>query len=191
MSHAEHVIAATPVSAAAFAPFGALVTAAAPDADRLASDLYEGRDDTALATTLDADHPVQLLSLRSRRWDLRVRFLERHHEIGQAFLPVGGTPYAVVVAAPGASESEHGLPPLDAVHAFVVPGDVAVVLHRGTWHEPPLALVDGGTSLVTSHAALTAALGGGFDAEGEIHHGDVDKRDVTRRTGVEVRVQLP
>ena len=41
------------------------------------------------------------------------------------------------------------------MHAFVVPGDAAVNLRRGTWHEVPFPLVDGGITLVTSHAGVT------------------------------------
>ena len=189
MSLTEHLLVAAPVTREAFAPFGSLLAVGGPG--RLASDLYEGRDDTALAATLDSDHPVQLLALRSERWDRRVRYLERHVEIGQAFLPLGGRPYAVVVAEPDAPETDDGLPSLEALSVFVVPGDVGVVLHRGTWHEPPLAVEDEGMWLVTSHAALTAALDAGFDAGGEIHAGDVDKRAVTARAGVEVHVRLP
>jgi ureidoglycolate lyase len=65
------------------------------------------------------------------------------------------------------------------------------VLHRGTWHEPPFTLSQGGMALVTSHRALTEALGSPRDENGEIARGDVEKLAVTHRTGRHVRVQLP
>lgn len=44
---------------------------------------------------------------------------------------------------------------LAEMRAFHVPGDAAIQIHRGTWHENPFPLRDGQWFLVTSHAALT------------------------------------
>lgn len=63
----------------------------------------------------------------------------------------------MVVAPPERREEANGLPALDATRAFLVPGDVAVQVHRSTWHENPFPLVHGTRMLVTSHAALTRA----------------------------------
>ena len=46
---------------------------------------------------------------------------------------------------------------MSELRAFWVPGDSAIQIHRATWHENPMAKVDGTHLLVTSHANLTLA----------------------------------
>lgn len=177
-----------PLTAKAFAPYGEVISTAGRES--LGYDLYGDRDDNFVAGSLESDHHVEVLLTRQHIREYRINFLERHFEIAQAFIPLGGNPFLCVVARPDAPE-EHGLPRLDEVRAFWVPGDAGLTLHRGTWHEPPFPLSSGATMVVTSHRALTEALGSTPDENGEIHWGDVDKRHVTSRTGVELRIQLP
>lgn len=183
-----HFITAEPVTPEAFAPFGRVIAPSA--ASDLEYDLYEGKDDTRLGPVIECDHPTETLILRSVLREFRVRYLERHVEIEQAFLPLSGQPFVSAVAAPDAP-LENGLPALDSVRAFFVPAGTGLVIHRGTWHEPPFPLSHGQVTLVTSHRALTEALGSERDENDEINHGDVEKRNVTGRTGVELRIALP
>jgi ureidoglycolate hydrolase len=89
-----------------------------------------------------------------RKRDFSALFLERHAQLSQTFVPLGGKAFLMVVAAKDA-RLENGLPAEDQIRAFVVPGDCAVQLFRSTWHENPFALEAEQTLLVTSHAALT------------------------------------
>lgn len=179
---------ARPLTVGAFAPFGEVISAAGRES--LGYDLYGERDDNFVAGSLASEHPLEVLLIRQHIRDYRINFLERHFEIAQAFIPLGGNPYLCVVARADAPQ-ENGLPELGEVQAFFVPGDTGLSLHRGTWHEPPFPLAQGATMVVTSNRALTEALGSEPDEQGEIHTGDVDKRHVTNRTGVELRIQLP
>ncbi|HEY0877382.1 MAG TPA: ureidoglycolate lyase [Zeimonas sp.] len=80
-----------------------------------------------------------LAVFRARRTALPfvLRTLERHRLGSQTFVPLGGAPFAVVVAW-GASAPE---PP--SMRAFRVDGRSGVTIARGIWHHPLLALADG------------------------------------------------
>jgi ureidoglycolate lyase len=172
----------------AFEPFGDVL---APEGlERLPIELYGGTFDSYRAGVLGSDRPVEFLVSRCRVREFRVHFLERHVELTQTFVPLGGAPFVVVVARPEARQ-EFGIPAFEEVRAFLVRGDVAVNLRRGTWHEPPFPLVDGTLMLFTSHLMLTRGLESGLDGRNEIDRQDVEKRNVTERAGYVLRVALP
>jgi ureidoglycolate lyase len=187
-AEAVKTITAEVLTREAFAPFGEILTLEGED--RLPIDLYGDRIDVFRPALIHADTPIEWLLVRSRIREFRVHFLERHEDLAQAFIPLAGHPFVSVVAAPDARE-ENGLPAFDEVHAFLVPGDRGIQIHKRTWHEPPFPLTDGGLCLITSHQALTAGLGSKLDEKREIHQLDVDKRNVTERTGYVLKVQLP
>jgi ureidoglycolate lyase len=181
-------IVAEPLTTEAFAPFGEVLTLEGQE--RLPIDLYGDRIDVYRPALIHADTPIEWLLVYLRLREFRIHFLERHEELAQAFVPLAAHPFISVVAAPDARE-EDGVPAFDEVRAFIVPGDRGIQIHRGTWHEPPFPLVDGALCLVTSHQALTAGLGSELDERREIHRLDVDKRNITERTGKILKVQLP
>jgi ureidoglycolate lyase len=172
----------------AFAPFGDVLSD--EGLERLPIDFYGERFDFFRAGDFESDQPVEWLISRGRIREFRILFLERHLELTQTFIPLAGHPFVLAVAAPDALE-EDGIPALHAIHAFLVPGDRAVNLHRRTWHEPPFPLVDGALCLYTSHKSLTRGLTGGLDARGEVDLLDVEKRNITERAGFVLRIELP
>ena len=83
------------------------------------------------------------------------------------------------------------MPALDEVRAFVLPGDAAAMMHRGTWHEAPFALRDGGIFFVISQQPLNRSVRADRDGNGEIANAPiVERRNVTLRTGIELRIRL-
>jgi len=74
-----------------------------------------------------------------------VKILERHPLGSQAFVPLGGRPYLVVVAPPGELE-------LAAIRVFLARGDQGVNYAKGTWHHFLLALEDVSDFLVIDRA---------------------------------------
>jgi len=183
-----HVVRAEVLTAQAFEPFGSVI--AIENGERLNIDLYGDQMIVFRCGTVDSDVPVDLLISRSSIREFVVRFLERHHKLAQTFIPLDGAPFITVVARPNAEET-NGLPALDEIHAFLVPGKTAVTLRRGTWHEPPYPLTNNATRLATTHAQLTVGLQTALDAHNEIHYDDVDKRNVLERSGHLVRIGLP
>jgi ureidoglycolate lyase len=181
-------VTARPLEAEAFERFGSVLAATG---ERRPIDLYGGSIDVYRGGPIDADVPVEFLLSRSSVREFRVTFLERHMLLAQSFFPLAGGGFVSVVAAPDAELSEHGIPAFDEIHAFLVPAACGITLHRGTWHEPPYPLGDGMIRLTTSHADLTHGLESALDERGEISRLDVDKRNITERSGVVVRIALP
>jgi ureidoglycolate lyase len=175
------------LSPEAFSPFGVVMEA---KGERRSIDLYGGTVDVYTAGSIDADVPVEVFMSRSSVRKLRVHFLERHMLLAQTFVPLCGTPFIVCVARPDAEEDEHGIPLVEEVRAFVVPGDTALTIHRGTWHEPPFPLQENSLRLTTTHAALTSGLESTLNEHGEINQNDVEKRNVTARSGYVLRLEL-
>jgi ureidoglycolate lyase len=103
----------------------------------------------------ETDQPIEWFIAEGFRRVPEALFLERHKAITQTFIPLGNDPFVMLVAPPDAEEGPDRLPLAALMRAFIVPGNAAVQLHRGTWHENPFPLRDGQRFLVTSHAALT------------------------------------
>ena len=111
-----------PISAAAFAPFGVLVTIL-PGVARV--------NFTAPVENLRTHARANLAMVRPPVTDLplRIDLMERHRFSTQAFIPLCGV-QAVLLVAPGGDDG----PDLDAARAFLVPGDVGFSYHVGVWH---------------------------------------------------------
>jgi len=122
-------LALRPISAAEFAPFGALVPGPV-DATRIdcSEPLANLRAGAAphLYTTLV---PVSALPLTLRQ-------MERHAFSSQTFMPLDVGRYLVAVA-PAAGPA---MPDVDRLVAFVVPAGLGITYRAGTWHHPMTAL---------------------------------------------------
>jgi ureidoglycolate lyase len=176
----EQTIAVEPISREAFAPFGDVL--AHQGLTPLGTKLYGDKISTCRGPAFESDQPVEFLLMKSAIRDFRIVYLERHLELTQTFIPLAGNPFVIVVARPNAAEDD-GVPRIDEIKAFQVPGSMGVNIHRGTWHEVPFPVVEGGLMLVTSHQSLTRGLESGLNQQREIYKLDVEKRNVTERTG--------
>jgi ureidoglycolate lyase len=136
-----------------FAQFGRLLT---PEGrKRLPVNTYGDKLDL-YREDFSSDQPIEWFIFQGRkRWN-GVLFLERHQQLTQTFIPLGGKAFYTVVA-PANCKEENGFPALSEMRAFIVPGDAAIQLFRATWHENPMPVQDDTRMLVTSHAALTYA----------------------------------
>lgn len=152
-THTTRKLKVETVTSEAFQAFGHVLS---PDGrTRLPINTYGEKLDL-YRNGFESDQPIEWFIFAGRtRWN-GVLFLERHQQLTQTFIPVGGKGFYTVVAKPGCRE-ENGFPALSEMRAFYVPGDVAIQLHRATWHENPMPQQDNTRMLVTSHAALTLA----------------------------------
>jgi len=135
-----------------FAPFGVILMP--HGRERLPVNTYGDRLNL-FREGFETDQPIEWFIVEGKRRPFSALFLERHMQITQAFIPMNGDGFVTIVAPPGAEFEANGLPRFDQTRAFLVPGDRAIQLHRGAWHENPFPLKDGQFFLVTSHAALT------------------------------------
>jgi ureidoglycolate lyase len=182
-----HSVVAEPLDQDSFANFGHVISLDA--LDELPINWYRGANTVKGPVALEADIPVEYLLLRSAVRPLQMRYFERHSRLTQTFIPLDGSPFVFLAAAPDA-RTENGFPVLDEIRAFLSPGRTGVNIHRGTWHEPAFPLVDGQLTIVTSHRDLTIGLQTAPDTNGEVLGFDLDKRSV-KRLGVSVSIRLP
>ena len=143
---------AEPLTTEGFAPFGIVLSP--KGRQRLPVNTYGDKLDI-YREGFETDQPTEWFIVEGRRRDMSALFLERHMQLTQTFIPINGDAFVTVVAPPGVTFEENGLPRISETKAFIVPGDAAIQLHRGTWHENPFPLRDDQWFLVTSHAALT------------------------------------
>ena len=120
-------IAARPLEAAAFAPFGDVLDLSGPP-DRLINQGLCGRhhDRARLDFGPGGRAGISLFDARPRSLPYRLEMVERHPEGSQAFIPMHANPWLVIVAAPGQIPG--------AIHAFLAAPGQAINFHRGTWH---------------------------------------------------------
>ncbi len=116
-----------PLTAGAFAPYGDVIeVSGAPD--KLINQGMCGRHhDIARLDFDDGRAGISLFDAKARKFPHVVDMVERHPQGSQAFMPVSGAAFLVVVA-----EDEDGTP--TRLKAFVTQPGQSINLHRGVWH---------------------------------------------------------
>lgn len=118
---------AAPLTAEAFAPWGDVIEARGTP-DRLINQGLCGRfHDLARLDFGDGRAGISLFDAEARHLPHIVDMVERHPEGSQAFIPVSGVPFLVIVA-----EDAGGVPV--RLRAFVTVPWQSVNLLRGVWH---------------------------------------------------------
>lgn len=133
------VVAAAPLTHAAFAKYGAVVSCDRDDRAASAANLgsADRRDFLLDVENRRPGARLNLASFRCRPWPARplvLTMLEKHPMSTQVFVPMTSGRYLVVVA------DGEGAPDLATVHAFVAEGGVGVGYAPGVWHHPMIAL---------------------------------------------------
>lgn len=125
-----------PLTREAFAPFGDVIQA--DDAARhfpINDGNTERYHDLArIDAGTDGRAIVSIFRGKPRILPFTITMMERHPKASQAFIPLSGHPYLVVVAERGAT------PTVDDLRVFRCTGDQGVNYARGVWHHPLLAL---------------------------------------------------
>ncbi len=127
-----------PLTAAAFAGFGAVIEAPVEVGGRCEYSewLGSGRAGMTARLHLNRLEPVALPRL--------IETLERHPYSAQVFVPLDVASYVVVVAAAG----EDGTPDAGSAQAFLAPGNLGIVYAPGVWHAGAAVLEQAGSFAV-------------------------------------------
>ena len=127
-------IKAQPITAQDFAPFGELLTPREAPTKMINAGRWERHH--ALATVERSGGEAILSIFRSEPVSLPYdcTLLERHPLGSQAFIPLLGNPFLIVVAPVGDA------PVSGLVRAFRSNGRQGVNYHRGVWHHPVLTI---------------------------------------------------
>lgn len=116
-----------PLTAAAFAPFGEVLDATG-EPDRLINRGLCGRwHDRARLEFGTGRAGISLFRAEPRALPLRLEMVERHPLGSQAFLPLDGQPFLVIVAEGGGAVPGR-------IRAFLTAPGQGVNLRRGCWH---------------------------------------------------------
>ena len=140
------------LSRAAFAPFGDVIETDHarhyPINDGWAERYH---DLAALSLTAENGRPaLSIFRAAPRHLPVKLSMMERHCLGSQAFVPLAGEAFLIVVAPPG-------LPPAnpDALSVFISDGRQGVNYHPGVWHHPLLAIRQSSDFLVVDRVSLT------------------------------------
>ncbi|MFT4518982.1 MAG: ureidoglycolate lyase [Halioglobus sp.] len=129
-------LALQPLTSQAFSPFGDVIEVC-DDNEQL--DINYGRTvrHHALATAdVTAQEGAAIMSIFSSQPIVQpfpIRVMERHLLGSQAFIPLSGRPYAILVAPAGEFDQ-------NKLCAFLATAEQGVNYHRGTWHHYCMAL---------------------------------------------------
>lgn len=112
----------------AFAPFGEIISAKHRPPD------FRGAGGT-LGWAIDFQSGTPLvMMLQTPYQGLTCKKMERHLNLTQAFIPLGGAPAVVAVAPPTDPNDRSAIPRPDQIRAFLLDGTKGYALARGTWH---------------------------------------------------------
>ena len=112
----------------AFHPFGEIVGKGA------APPVFEGIKLKSWRVDYAVDGATELMFARYGFQTWQFSRLERHFNVTQCFLPLGGRASIMVVAAPTERHDPAAIPDPETVRAFHLDGERGILLWRGTWH---------------------------------------------------------
>ncbi len=153
------IIHAEPLVSAAFEPFGEIIDVSRGDNERIVINSGYVTRHHALAT-VDCEGPAAVSIFEARKRPLTVGMLERHPKGSQAFIPLDGGNWLIVVASEPVPAS---------CHAFVCKQWQGVNIWRGVWHHPLLIFDDNQSFLVVDRKETSTNLEEVlFDVEAQI-----------------------
>ncbi|PSW18302.1 ureidoglycolate lyase [Photobacterium sanctipauli] len=89
---------------------------------------------------------ISIFQATPLEYPLPIKMMERHPLGSQAFIPLLGNPYLILVAPKGDT------PDPSKLRAFLSNGRQGVNYHKGVWHHPVLALTDSDQFLIVDRA---------------------------------------
>ncbi len=157
------VLPVEPLTRAAFAPFGDVIEAGGARHFEINNGSTTRFHDLArVDVAAEGGHTlVNIFRARPLAMPLTLAMVEKHPLGSQAFVPLGGAPFLVVVAPPGGTVAPA------ALRAFLAEGGQGVNYARGVWHHPVIALDRETDFLVIDRGGPGDNLAEFFFAEGE------------------------
>lgn len=150
MSNGIRHLAIEPLTKQAFAGFGDVIEVAGSDYFMINNGSTRRYHKLAEADVEEQGGRaiISIFQATVLQYPLTIRMLERHPLGSQAFIPLLGQPYLIVVAPKGDS------PSLSQCRAFISNGKQGVNYHKGVWHHPVLALSDQDQFLIVDRAGM-------------------------------------
>lgn len=134
----ELLLPARPLTAEAFAPFGQVIECSGHASYAINEGSSQRYTDLAqLETDSEGRLALSLFRAEARQVPFALHCLERHRLGSQAFVPLNGQDFLVVVSD---VDPDPARPAADALHVFISNGKQGLNFRRGVWHHPLLAL---------------------------------------------------
>jgi ureidoglycolate lyase len=134
-------LSATALTAETFAPFGQVIERSDHGSYAINDGSSQRFSDLA---QLEADPngrlALSIFQAQAQTAPFLLRKLERHPLGSQAFVPLHGQPFLIVVAM---ARPDPDSPNMAALRGFLSNGQQGINFKRGTWHHPLIALQDG------------------------------------------------
>ncbi len=129
----QHKIPVRTLDAAAFAPYGQIVSARQAGGQGVAAGHAAPRAEAELV--LNHGQP-RVWIMRLTKIGIHFGRIARHRRVTQCLGALGGKDWLIGVAPPG-DLADSGRPRLEDIVGFRVPGDCLIKLHVATWHAGP------------------------------------------------------
>ncbi|MEH6826161.1 MAG: ureidoglycolate lyase [Motiliproteus sp.] len=137
-----------PLTQAAFAPYGEVIETRGREFFMINSGStrrYHRLAEVQLSSAAD-QAIISIFRAQALAMPIRIRMLERHPLGSQAFIPLKGQPFLILVAEPGEN------PAPEQLRAFLSDGTQGVNYHRNVWHHPLLCCAEEDDFLVVDRA---------------------------------------
>lgn len=134
----HHILPIEPLSKIAFAPFGTVIETKDIE-PRIINEGTTKRFHDLAPIDVGAQSGQPLVSLfraQPRPIPIAIKMLERHPLGSQAFYPLAGQNWLIVVA----KNSSENTPDLESLRCFKAAGHQGAQYHRNIWHHPLLVL---------------------------------------------------
>ena len=134
----KHTITLQPLTSENFAPFGDVIACQGNDYFHI-NDAHTERYHALVTTEIigDAKAGISIFrNIQSTNIPFKISMLERHPHGSQAFIPMQGQKFLIVVA-PNLNADQ---PDISNLQAFITNGSQGVNYRAGTWHHPLLTL---------------------------------------------------
>lgn len=125
---ADRILRPKPLTAESFAPFGDVIEpASATEVQEINRGYATRYDDLTEIVARDGRPVMSLFRAKPLPQPIEIRVMERHPLGSQAFVPLGGGDFVVVVAPPGVFDASR-------IEAFLASRGQGVNFAPGTWH---------------------------------------------------------
>lgn len=112
-------------------------------------------------------------------------WLERHVRMTQFFIGIGQFNFALILGKP----NHEKLPNINDLRCFIFNSGTGILLHKGTWHDFPIATQESVTVLTgNSNEVIDTLIK--LDRAREIDEGDIFKLNIADRLGIQIKVEF-
>jgi ureidoglycolate lyase len=167
------------------APYGTLL-GHDPSVAPLPIEFYGGAAKVRRVAEFKSQGDIEMPVTTLQRRPFEVRWMERHHLHTQAFISLGSKPFVACFAPP----NDKALPDIDRIEAFLFDGTAGFLMHIGTWHDFPFAVLDDTHLLVILTRQATEGLVKDNVIQDEADGADIEKRDLRARLNLHIRLAL-